>query len=443
MRKKDNPTRSMESTLEWIAKSIDQGLLPAMVLSDAAIYELEMERLFARSWLYLGHESEVPKPGDYVARSMAADPVLLIRSNDGEIRVLLNACRHRGNIVCRAERGNTTSFQCSYHGWRYDNTGRLVTAPGMEAYGDKLDPAQWGLVRAAKVERYNGLIFATFNPEVPSLDEYLGGMKWYLDLVTKRSDAGLQAVGAPHRWIIPANWKLPADQFVGDTAHFPYAHISALGLGTWPMTDAPPWVANISLENGHGVWIRGVESGYSLMGQRGYSDSFVTSLKSNLLPAQVEALERTGSLGGNLLPNLAFMDLQFADEPGSPSVGYLSLRLWNPISVDQTEVWSWCMVERDTSPEFKDTAYKAYLRGFGPSGAFEQDDMIVWAGPTRTAKGPIGRTLLQNISMGMANTKLDQSFPGPGKVYVNKSRFLESNLRAFYRSWLENLVRGA
>ena len=208
-----NNLGSLESTLESIARNLDQGLLPARVFSDQAIFELEMDRLFVRTWLYVGHESEVPKPGDYVARTIASESVLLIRSNDGKIRVLLNTCRHRGNIVCRTERGNAASFQCAYHGWRYDNTGRLSAAPGMEEYGDKMDPIQWGLVQPAKVQQYNGLIFATFNPEAPSLDEYLGGMKWYLDLVTKRSDAGLQAIGAPHRWIIPANWKLPADQF--------------------------------------------------------------------------------------------------------------------------------------------------------------------------------------------------------------------------------------
>ena len=74
---------------------------------------------------------------------------------------------------------------------------------------------------------------------------------------------------------------------------------------------------------------------------------------------------------------------------------------------------------------------------------FEQDDVVVWSGVTKTAKGPVSRKLLQNISMGMNNSELDTSFPGPGKVYTNKTRFLESNLRAFYRSWLQNLVGGA
>lgn len=443
MRKEGIQSGSLESTLEWIAKNLDEGLLPAGVFSDQSIFELELDRLFVRTWLFVGHESEVPKLGDYVARSMASESVLLVRGHDDKIRVLINTCRHRGNIVCRTGRGNTKGFECSYHGWRYDNTGSLIGVPGIETYGEKLNPEQWGLIQAAKVELYNGLIFATFNAEAPSLEDFLGGTKWYLDILTKRSDVGLQTLGTPHRWVIPANWKLPADQFVGDAAHFPFTHISALKLGTWPITDGPPWVANISLENGHGIWIRGVEAGHSVLWVRGYPDSVTAALKRNLLPGQLEVLERSTSLGGNILPNLAFMDLAFADEPGASSVGYLSLRLWNPISVDQTEVWSWCLVEKDTPQEFKEKAYKAYLRAFGPSGVFEQDDVVVWSGVTKTAKGPVSRKLLQNISMGMNNSELDTSFPGPGKVYTNKTRFLESNLRAFYRSWLQNLVGGA
>lgn len=443
MAKKLAQTGTVESTLQTMAENLNDGLLPARIFSDPEIFELEIERLFVKTWLFVGHESEIPTPGDYVLRRMAGESVLLVRGKDGRIRVLVNTCRHRGNLVCRAERGKAESFQCPYHGWLYDNTGALIGVPGQEYYGNLLDRSEWGLVQAQQVDQYNGLIFATFNPDAPSLARYLGGAKWYLDISTKRSDAGLEVIGAPHRWIIPANWKLPADQFVGDTAHFPFTHLSAFGLGTWPRTDGPPWVANVSLESGHGVWLRGVEAGYSVMAQRGYPEALIASLKRNLLPEQIEVLERSPSFGGNIMPNLAFMDLAFSPEPGTPSVGYFSLRLWNPISADQTEIWSWCLIEKDAPREFKDAAYKAYLRGFGPSGVFEQDDMIVWSGPTRTSKGPVSRHILQNISMGLKDSEPDPNFRGPGKVSVNKSRFLEANVRAFYRAWLGHLIAEA
>ena len=126
MSKAPTPTPGGASTLQAVAQSLDQGLLPAKIFSDPVIFDMEIDRLFLKTWLYVGHESEVPNPGDYVLRNMAGESVLLVRGDDAQIRVLINTCRHRGNLVCRWERGNTASFQCPYHGWRYDNTGALV-----------------------------------------------------------------------------------------------------------------------------------------------------------------------------------------------------------------------------------------------------------------------------------------------------------------------------
>jgi PAH dioxygenase large subunit len=427
-------------SLPSIAASLARNRLPSGIFSDPALYELELERLFLRTWLFVGHESEIPEPGDYVVRRMAGESVLLVRGTDGQCRVLLNTCRHRGNLVCRTERGNAASFQCAYHGWLYEASGALLQAPGTETYAEPIDQAQLGLVAVPQVDNYNGLIFANFDATAPTLDDYLGATKWYLDILTRRSDVGLEVIGAPHRWIIPANWKLAADQFTGDMAHFPFTHMSAFSLGTWPRTDAPPWVANIALENGHCAWIRGVEAGHNVLHVRGYPDNILASLRRNLSPPQAEVLERAPSIGGNLLPNLSFMDLAFAPEPGAPASGYLSLRLWNPLAVDQTEVWSWCLVEKDTPAAFKESGYAAYLRGFGPSGTFEQDDMAVWVGATQTAKGPISRRLLQNIAMGSRDPQRDPTFAGPGDVVVSPTRYFEANVRAFYRAWLGYLL---
>lgn len=101
----------IESTLDDIGNALDDGLLPALVFSDPRIFELEIERLFVKTWLYVGHQSEVPRAGDFVVRPMAGESVLLVRGKDERVRVLVNTCRHRGNIVCRLERGNAASFQ--------------------------------------------------------------------------------------------------------------------------------------------------------------------------------------------------------------------------------------------------------------------------------------------------------------------------------------------
>jgi phenylpropionate dioxygenase-like ring-hydroxylating dioxygenase large terminal subunit len=179
------------------------GLIDRRIFADRDIYQLERERIFARCWLYLGHECEIPNPGDFVTRYMGEDPVILARDLNGQLRAHLNMCRHRGNRVCRADHGNTKLFQCSYHGWSYTTDGKLALVPMVDAFGN-LDRSRWGLIPVAQIDSYNGLIFATFDAEAPALRDYLGDMAWYLDILLDRREGGTEVSG-PHRWIVDAN----------------------------------------------------------------------------------------------------------------------------------------------------------------------------------------------------------------------------------------------
>jgi phenylpropionate dioxygenase-like ring-hydroxylating dioxygenase large terminal subunit len=399
-----------------------------------------MERIFARVWLYVGHESEIPNPGDFVVRNLAGESFLFIRGMDGYTRVLLNTCRHRGNRVCKLERGNAANFRCPYHGWVYDNTGALLSVPVMqEAYGEVLDRNQWGLCPAPRFEEYSGLVFASLDPKAPPLDAYLGDMKWYLDLTANRSDAGLEVVGAARRWVIHANWKLPADNFVGDTLHFWNLHSSIAEIGdVHESAHGVTPTYSVSMKNGHGVFLelQGMEAGRSLLFLRGYPQSLEASLHRNLLPEQVWLLERAPAIGGNIFPNLGYMDTVFSNFDGRMAAAS-SLRVWQPLGPDTTEISSWFLVEKDAPQEFKERSYSGYMRGFGAAGAFEQDDVDAWCAVTQASKGLMGRNLYQNLSRGLAPQKLDPGFPGPGEV--SRGYFSDANWRAFYRSWLKHL----
>ncbi len=133
------------------------GLVDRRIFADREIYELERERLFARCWLYLGHECEIPNPGDFVTRYMGEEPVILCRDQNGKLRAHLNLCRHRGNRVCRADRGNTKLFTCSYHGWSYTSDGKLALVPKVDAFKG-LEREKWGLIPVAQIDSYKGLI---------------------------------------------------------------------------------------------------------------------------------------------------------------------------------------------------------------------------------------------------------------------------------------------
>ncbi len=152
----------------------ETGLVDRRIYSDAAIYQMELEQIFARAWNFICHDSQITNPGDFFMTFIGEDRVICVRDNDGKPQVLVNTCRHRGNAICRAEEGHATSFMCTYHGWTYDLKGNLVGVPGFkEVYHEELDRESWGLI-TARVETYNGFIFACLDQEAPDLDQYLG-----------------------------------------------------------------------------------------------------------------------------------------------------------------------------------------------------------------------------------------------------------------------------
>src|SRR5690606_27107917 len=129
-------------------------------------------------------------------------------------------CRHRGALVCRADRGNASHFRCPYHGWTYKNTGEMAGAPFFKpAYGGSLEREHWGLHQAPRVESFHGFVFASLDPDAPSLDEYLGPMRWYLDAIWGPARDGWEVIGDPQRFLVPADWKAAADNFSGDDYH--------------------------------------------------------------------------------------------------------------------------------------------------------------------------------------------------------------------------------
>jgi benzoate/toluate 1,2-dioxygenase alpha subunit len=201
----------MQAALESLVNDDrDAGLFRVhrSAFTDPRVLDLEQRRVFEQCWLYAGHTSEVPQPGDFRTRRVAGRPIILVRGDDGVVRILLNTCRHRGAQVCRESCGNTRTFQCFYHAWTYDTEGHLVGVPGEDSYSDAFDRGELGLASPPRVETYRDFVFVSFDPAIQPLVAYLAGAKEYLDLVCDQSEAGMEIVTGAQAYSMRANWKL-------------------------------------------------------------------------------------------------------------------------------------------------------------------------------------------------------------------------------------------
>ena len=198
--------------------------------ADPAIFELEMERIFDRTWIFVGHESQIEKSGDFVRSRLGRHDVVVTRHSDGHIHVLQNRCAHRGARFCSAERGNTQTFVCPYHAWSYNTDGSLQGIPHRQSYPasfDLDDPANH-LFQAPRVDSYRGFVFASLAPTGPSLLEHLGDMTEAFDNIVDRAPDGVVTMSEHHfRLMYRGNWKLHHENG-NDGFHPSFVHESSV-----------------------------------------------------------------------------------------------------------------------------------------------------------------------------------------------------------------------
>lgn len=174
---------------------------------DEKIFQEELEKIWYRGWVYVGHTSEVPNRNDYVTKSIGPTPILLVHNRHGEISLLQNKCPHRGNQLCAYQKGNRTSFTCPYHAWTFANSGELTGLAFPDGY-EGIDKSEFSLGKVPRIGIYRGFIFGSFATEGPSLEEYLGDARHSLDQLLENSPTGeldLTAGFLQHR--TKANWK--------------------------------------------------------------------------------------------------------------------------------------------------------------------------------------------------------------------------------------------
>jgi len=220
---------------EIVARQWPEGVtrVPYWVYTDPVLYEVEQQRIFGRSWNYVALTAEISEPGDFIRTTVGETPVVVTRGRDGQINVVVNRCAHRGVLFCTEPFGNAKTFTCPYHQWSYASDGRLLGVPfkkgvgGLGGMPDDFDNAQHGLERLTVTER-NGVVFASFDPEVPAFEDYLGptNVGWFDRVFDGRP---LEVLGY-QRQVIPANWKLMFEN-IKDAYHASLLHVFLVTFG--------------------------------------------------------------------------------------------------------------------------------------------------------------------------------------------------------------------
>jgi phenylpropionate dioxygenase-like ring-hydroxylating dioxygenase large terminal subunit len=335
-----------------IRSLVRPGRVHRRLYTDPEIFELELDRIFGAAWIYVGHESQIKNPGDFIATRIGRRPLLLARDMDGAIRLVHNQCAHRGAMVVASDGGHTDEYRCCYHGWTYHLDGRIKAAPLLHGYPadfDAKDPDA-GLRRVPRVASYRGFVFGSLAADGPSLEEFLGHMTTsFDDMVDRAPDGELEAAGGTFKHSYKGNWKLYLENLC-DAAHPLFTHESSIVAAQRQADDAHSdgtgeiairqmrqngapysfWEANV------GIWT--YPNGHSFLGDYHDDAKLVAGMNDPVFREYVAAMEaqkgkeRTKQIlevrrwNSNVYPNLSFMS-QFQQ-----------LRVVHPISVNETVV---------------------------------------------------------------------------------------------------------
>ena len=440
--------RSLRSLID-----LDRGLVSREIYVNEDIYRQEMEQVYARAWLFIGHESLVPERGDFFQSRMGEETVILVRDHKDKLHVFLNTCRHRGMKVCRYDDGNTRLFTCPFHGFSYDTDGALVGVPHFKAaFHGEFDKSAFGLHEVAQMCNLNGSIWATWDPKAPSFEDYLGPFEPIVRRCFEGADGtdnGVEFFRPVQKWRLPTNWKFAAFSFDGDALHGTTTHrslaavrsegvIVAANEGSDPRAQVVerggPNARTLELSSrllGHG----GHRSIYEVpFDQIPYRDSWQTEAPEvdayyreawEKKAKRYEGQYLHGSGGAHVFPNVNIQDNRILH--------------WHPHNVRMTESWRFYPIDKNAPQVVRDAMRRFAMRSCGPTGVTESDDMENWNYAMEASSGTIARRLDYPFQSGIGHDYTDDRVPG---MTVNLLS-AEENQRSRLRRWTEFMEAGS
>lgn len=374
----------MTETLDHVRSLLDDALIEDQdngryqmnrsVFTDEELFELEMKYIFEGNWVYLAHESQIPNVGDYFTTYMGRQPIVITRGKDGGLNALINACSHRGAMLCRRKTDNRTTLTCPFHGWTFNNTGKLLKAKDQRGGGY---PEQFNkdgshdLTKVARFESYRGFLFGSLAPDVKPLEEHLGDTRTVLDMLIDQSPEGLEVLRGSSTYTFDGNWKLQAengaDGYHVSSTHWNYAATTARRTSGESANETKAMDAGTWGKQGGGYY--SFDHGHLLLWMW-----WGNPQDRPLWPRREELAEEFGEkkaefmVGASrnlcLYPNVYVMD-QFSSQ----------IRHFRPISVDKTEVTIYCIAPKGESDEARANRIRQYEDFFNATGMATPDDL--------------------------------------------------------------------
>jgi phenylpropionate dioxygenase-like ring-hydroxylating dioxygenase large terminal subunit len=423
-----------------------QNTLAGLVLDDPAagifrvrrsafvlpeIFEAEKRLIFDKAWLYLGHESEVPRRGDFRLRNMVGRPLVLCRGDDDKVRVFINSCAHRGAEFCQEAFGNKRVFRCPYHSWTYKNTGELIDVLAEDGYGGGYRRADFNLREVPRATCYRGFIFICFDRDAVPLEIYLGGARIYLDYVADQSpDGKMEIIQGSQLYSARANWKLLVENTI-DFYHTVPLHRTYFRFLEKSGSDISGGVAGNGYDLGGGHAVVSFTAGWGRPVAR-WQPSWGEAERERIAKVRADFEARLGPERARmvcevdrnlcLFPNLLINDIMAT-----------VIRQVNPVSVDYMEITQWAIAPAGESPDSRARRLQAFNTFLGPGGFATPDDIEAFEGCQR----------------GFAAHKeapwsdYSRGYFGEAERpdHLGQSSY-ERQLRAFYRRWGEMLGAG-
>jgi benzoate/toluate 1,2-dioxygenase alpha subunit len=368
---------SVETRIETaLEDDADRGVFRVArdIFTDAEIFELEMKHIFEGNWIYLAHESQVPNPNDFFTTWMGRQPVVIARDKKGELNAFINACSHRGAMLCRFKRGNRATYTCPFHGWTFSNDGRLlkVKDPKEAGYPESFNcDGSHDLTKIARFESYRGFLFGSLNPDVAPLADFLGEAAKIIDLMVDQSPEGLEVLRGSSTYVYDGNWKLQtengADGYHVTATHWNYAATTARRKELEKGDSVRAMSAGGWAKQGGGFY--SFENGHLLLWTNWQNPEDRPNWERREELAEAYGQERADwmvhrSRNLCLYPNVYLMD-QFSSQ----------IRHYRPIAVDKTEVTIYCIAPKGEDPAQRAHRIRQYEDFFNASGMATPDDL--------------------------------------------------------------------